>query len=75
MLDLVGNPEDRFSHDMAHMALSTAKKSEKDEVITAAEYQELGDWFVDKTGIPALPRTSLLCLDNQDSNEVRNSKE
>ena len=57
---------------MAYMAF-TAKRSEKDEVISAEEYKELGDWFVDKTEIPALPRGNLLCLDKQDSNEVLTS--
>ena len=45
-------------------------KSEKGEVISAVEYQKLGDWFIEKQVVPAFPRTSLLCLDNQDSNEV-----
>ena len=45
-------------------------KSEKGEVISAVEYKKLGDWFIEKQEVPALPRTSLLCQDKQNSNEV-----
>ena len=47
------------------MIFNAAKKSEKEEVISAEEYQELKDWFVDKAEIPTLPRSRLTCRDKE----------